>query len=229
MTETIIYLRTSTEDQNPMNQLKDCLSINHYGDHFVLEDKQSAFKDQERPSFENLKKLIREGKIKHLLVWDFDRLFRSRVKFKEFLVFIKAYGVQLHSYRQQWLEELYKIPSPWNEIVSDLMINIYGHIAEDESRKKSERVRIAVRKQDGTTVSYRGNKWGRPELPDSAVQHIKQLHEQGISIRKIAKQVTYWDKNKNKRPVSVGVVHKIIHQPIAEQDTVKGGVQEANK
>ena len=45
----IIYLRTSTDEQNPENQLKDCLSINKYGSYIVIEDKQTAYeKDLEK-------------------------------------------------------------------------------------------------------------------------------------------------------------------------------------
>ena len=42
---TIIYLRTSTEEQNPENQLKDCLSINKYGEYELFQEQQSAWKD----------------------------------------------------------------------------------------------------------------------------------------------------------------------------------------
>lgn len=133
-----IYIRTSTKDQNPENQLKDCLSINKYGDYEKIEDKQSAWNDhKEREGFEHLKQLIKTNKIEHLIVWDFDRIYRNRIRFKEFLTFLKAYKIQLHSFRQEWFEDLHKIPSPWNDIVYDLMINIYGHIAEEESKKNN--------------------------------------------------------------------------------------------
>jgi DNA invertase Pin-like site-specific DNA recombinase len=193
-----IYIRTSTEDQNPENQLKDCLSINTYGEYILFEDKQSAWKDSNRPSFDSLTKLIKSNNIEHLIVWDFDRLFRNRKKFKEYLLLLKAYNVALHSYRQIWLEDIYKIPSPWNDIVSDLMINIYGHIAEDESKKKSERVKIAQRIKNGMTYSYKGNKWGRKNL--STQKYNKILELQNLPIRKIAFEVG----------CSVGVVHKIL-------------------
>ena len=43
----IIHIRTSTEDQNPENQLKDCLSIykEEWGEYKLFEEKQSAWKD----------------------------------------------------------------------------------------------------------------------------------------------------------------------------------------
>lgn len=216
--KTIIYNRTSTEEQNPELQVKDCLSINNYGEYEIIQDKQSAWKDNvERQGFEQLKKRIQKGEVKHLIVWDFDRLFRNRKRFKEFLEFLKVYRVQLHSFRQNWFEQLHKIPEPWNEIVSELMINIYGHIAEDESKRKSDRVKNAVVQDQGITKSYKGNKWGRKPLPRSVIQEVLSKYEQGKSIRTISKEVTYWNHNNNKKNLSVGSVHKIIKENATEQ------------
>lgn len=211
MTEqtTKIYIRVSTEDQNAQNQLQDCLSINQYGDYDIIEDKQSAWKDNlEREGFTKLNNLIKQGKVKHLICWDFDRLYRNRTKFKEFLLLLKAFNVKLHSYRQNWFEDFNKIPSPWNEIVGDLIINIYGHIAEEESKKKSERVKLAVRKKSGEpTLSYKGNRWGRKALSTQKKNMIKDLHIQHKSIREIARELN----------ISIGVVHKTIKSFIEEK------------
>src|SRR6056297_3365852 len=137
MSNIIIYIRVSTQEQHAENQLEACNSINDYGDAEILKDKQSAFKDyKERPAFEKLKEKIKSGEVEHLVVFDFDRIYRNRKKFKQFLELLKGYDVKLHSYNQQWMENLNQIPSPWNDIVMDLMINIFGYLAEEESRKK---------------------------------------------------------------------------------------------
>ena len=199
--DTIIYIRTSTIEQNPENQLNGCESINSFGEYELIEDKQSAWKDNvERDGFERLKKLIKSRKVNHLIVWDFDRLYRNRIKFKQFLEFLRAYKVKLHSYRQLWLEEIHKVPEPWNDIVYDLLINIYGHIAQDESDKKSKRVKAAVRKKDGITKSYKGKKWGRKSLSTNKIRMIIELHKKEKSIRTISKELN----------ISLGVVHKYI-------------------
>lgn len=206
-----IYVRVSTEDQNPENQLKDCVSINSYGEYILFEDKQSAWKDTDRKGFDELNKLIKSNKLEHLIVWDFDRLFRNRKRFKEFLLLLKAYNVSLHSFRQSWLEEIYKIPNPWNDIVSDLMINIYGHIAEDESKRKSDRVKIAQRMREGITYSYKGNKWGRKSL--SAQKRNKIIEIKNLPIRMIAQNVG----------CSVGVVHKVLKEFQAQSIQLNNG------
>jgi hypothetical protein len=90
------------------------------------------------------------------------------------------------------------------------MINIYGHIAEDESNKKSSRVKIAVRRETGKTLSYKGNKWGRKELGDDIKQAIIMAYNQNKSYSQICSEVFYWDSSRNKKFVSKGFVHKTI-------------------
>ena len=90
----IIYLRTSTEEQNPTNQLNDCKSICNW-DYEVIEEKQSAFKDKDRPLFEQVKQMIKSKEVEHLIVWDWDRLFRDRKKLTDFFKFCELYNLSL--------------------------------------------------------------------------------------------------------------------------------------
>lgn len=207
--KTIIYIRTSTEEQNPANQLQDCISINSFGEYEVIEDKQSAYKDnKERVGFNKIVEQIRQNKVANLIVWDLDRVYRNRTKLKEFLELLKIYKVKLHSYRQKWLEDINKIPNPWNEIVYELLINVFGYIAEEESIKKSERVKLAIKKEQGVTKSYKGNKWGRKALSMQKKNQINELHQAKYSIRAIAQEMN----------ISVGAVHKYISK-IKEEKT----------
>ena len=217
MKETIIYIRTSTEEQNPKNQLEDCKKLAeklNLKDFEILEERKSAFKDNvKREIFNSIKKAIQKGEVKNLIVWDLDRLYRNRVKTVEFIRNYSKLGLRVYSYRQDWFERFNDIPEPFNEIMSDLMLQIVSWMAEEESKKKGERVKLAVRKEEGKpTKSYKGNVWGRKPLSQSTINQILQLHKQGLSIRKIARQVLYYDKNNNKKNVSIAVVHKIISQ-----------------
>lgn len=206
---TIIYIRTSTEDQNPKNQIKSCEKLSE-GEHEILEDKQSAFKDnKEREGFEKAKKLIKSGKIKHFIAWDLDRIYRNRIKLREFFEFCKMYKCSIHSVNQQWLEQLNKIPEPFNEIMHSLMLDLMGWLGEDESRKKSERVKLAVRKKNGVTKSYKGNKWGRKAVSKRIIDEVLELKDK-MSVREIATKVYVWDKNNNKKLIGKSTVHKII-------------------
>ena len=195
-----IYIRTSTEDQNPENQLKDCIALSGK-DYRLYTDKQSAYKDTvERKDFKQLMDDIKTRKISDVYVWDFDRVYRNRVKFKEFLEFIKVYGCKLHSFNQQWMENINDIPAPWNEIVSDMLIQIFGYIAEEESALKGRRVKAAMRERKDGIYSYKGNKWGRKTISTFKQNRINKLRGEGKSIREISKHLN----------MSVGAVHKYI-------------------
>ncbi len=208
----IIYLRTSTEEQNPENQLRDCKTLVK-GEFELIKEKQPAFKDKDRPNFERAKKLIKSGNIRHFIVWDLDRIYRNRIKLKQFFEFCKLYKCSIHSFRQKWLEQLHKIPEPFNEIMHDLMLNLMGWLAEDESKKKSERVKLAVRKKEGKpTKSYKGNKWGRKSLSKQMRTKIKDCIKENpkMSLREIA----------NELGLSKSVVHK-YSQEITKEKTVR--------
>jgi DNA invertase Pin-like site-specific DNA recombinase len=206
-----VYIRTSTEEQTPELQIRDIETISGK-DYQLFQDKQSAWKDNvDRDDFERLRKDIKDKKIKELYVWDLDRLFRNRKKLIEFFTFCKIYGCKIHSFNQQWLESLNSIQEPFNEIMHSLMLQIMGWLAEDESSRKSGRVKNAVRRKEGEpTRSYKGNRWGYHAVGKNTDSQIIELHKQGKSIRDIAKEVFYWNKSNNKKLVSVGYVHKVL-------------------
>jgi len=199
---TAVYLRTSTEEQNPENQKRECLSLVE-GEYRIFEEKQSAYKEKERKQFNLIKKEIKGRRIKKLVVWDLDRIERNRKRLIEFFEFCNLYKVAVISYRQQFLNTLLDIPSPFNEIMFNLMLQIMGWLAEEESLKKSERVKIAVRRKDGApTKSYKGNRWGRKPLSTQKKNLILKMREEKKSIRQIAGDLK----------ISIGAVHKTLTQ-----------------
>lgn len=213
--EVAIYLRTSTEEQNPQNQLRDCLGLlKDLGEteYEIYEEKQSAWKEEfKREEFNKIRELIKQRRIKILIVWDLDRLYRNRKNLVAFFKFCKAYDCKLFSYRQRFLEDINKAPAPWNEMLMDNMIFILGWIAEEESSKKSERVRASIKKnKQGKTISKYGKLWGGRPVPLRVRKQIVELRKQGKSFRDICKEVYYWDKSRNKHFVSMGFVHKVL-------------------
>lgn len=204
-----MYIRTSTEDQEPENQIKDTEKISGE-DYELFQDKQSAWKDnKDRPDFETLKRKIKKSKGGDLYVWDWDRLFRNRKKLKEFFQFCAIYHCRIHSFRQKFFESLYDVPAPFDEIMQELFLNLLGWLAEDESTKKSDRVKAAIRRVPGkATMSRGGKKWGRKAL--KVDDKIIAAHKEGKKLREICNEVFYWDKNNHKKYVSLGYVHKIL-------------------
>ncbi len=220
---TAIYIRTSTKEQNPQNQLDGCNSVNKWGDCEVFEDKQSAWKDTEnRPNFEKIIQLIKLKEIDHLIVWDLDRIYRRYDKISGFFELCKAYGCKVHSYRQAWLESLNDVPYPWRDIMMDFLIKVFGYIGQEESDKKSARVKASVvRTGDEPTKSYKGKKWGRKPLPEDIILQIFELRtgNPDISVREIAKRVTYWDKNRNLKRISKSTVQKLLGESNGQNDS----------
>ena len=101
----------------------------------------------------------------------------------------KHLGFAVRSFRQRFLQEIEKIPSPWNEIVNDMMIQVFGWLAEEESNKKSERIKNAIRKDSrGRTFSYKGNRRGRRKIDIDPYQVVR-LRKKPMSIRKIAEEL----------------------------------------
>jgi len=208
----VVYIRCSTPDQEPQLQLNDInLDLKPSIEALILKENISAWKEKtERPEFKRLEKLIRENKVKTLYVWNIDRIYRNRKKLVAFFALCKIYKVKVRSYCQKWLDGLYHTPEPFDEIIMDLFISLLGWIAESESNDKSSRIKMAIRKKNNTTYSYKGNLWGRKPFPTNTINRVLELHQNGLSIREIAKNVTVYDKNNNGRVISKSAVHKIL-------------------
>ncbi len=208
----VFYIRTSTSEQTPELQLSNIRSICESSDVTIFKEQDSAWAENvKRPEFEQIIQLIKYGKVKHLYVFDLDRIYRNRKKLTSFFVLCKTFGTQIHSYNQQWLENINAIPPPFNEIVQDLMVSLMGWLSEEESTKKSSRVKMAVVRNAKGTFSHKGNKWGRKGFPKQTINRVLELHQLGKSIRTICKEVVVYDsKHGNEKEISKSAVHKII-------------------
>lgn len=224
----ILYLRTSTKEQNPELQRSAGVEFSikiGLGEPEVFAEQGSAYKlEKIRPIWESvLEKAKREKRA--IIVWKYDRSFRNRAEFYKFMkIMFEVYGVKIYSVTEPSILSLWEIIDKTNtgnpivdefmkgmlKVMWDFMIQQAGEQAEEESRKKSERVKLAVRKENGTTTSYKGNKWGRKALSKNVINQVVELNKQGLSIRKIASQVTYWDRNNRKRQLSRSAVHKML-------------------
>jgi len=206
-----IFIRTSTTEQTPALQINDIKKAFSLEEFQLIEEQDSAYKETaKRTSFEKLKDLIKKYQVNNLYVWDLDRLYRNRVKLVEFLTLCKIYKTNVYSFNQQWLNSLQNIQPPFNEIMFNFMLEIMGWLAEDESLKKSLRVKMAVKKTQDGTFSYKGNRWGRKALSKQVIMKVKDLHQKGYSIRQIAAEVHIYDKNNNSKLISKSAVHKLI-------------------
>lgn len=228
MEKAIIYLRTSTKDQNPELQEPEVLKFcSEMGLEAVetVQEQGSAYKlEKIRPKWEHTIKRAKKEKL-NIVLWRYDRSFRNRKEFYKFMkVIFEVYGKKVYSVKEPHILSFWKMIDKshtedpvFNEFLKNifkaiwnLMIQQAGEQAEEESRKKSERVKMAVRKEGGVTRSYKGKRWGRKAL--KVDDKIIEVHREGKTIKKITEEVYYWDKNKHKKFVSVGYVHKVITQ-----------------
>lgn len=207
-----IYCRVSTIEQYPESQIKDCLEFaNNKGyevpKEYIFVEKLSAFKQIERPKYEKVKELARTGKVKAVIVWAFDRWVRNRDTLIEDTTLLSNYGVKLHSVKDAWLEAI-NIEGALGKTIREFLLGLIGSLGELESSRKSERVKIAYERVKAENRKYK--KWGRKSLPKRVIVQVLELHNQGLSMRKIANEMKYYDKNNNEKKVSIGAVHKII-------------------
>ena len=217
--KAIIYLRTSTKDQNPELQRKQCI---YFGDVMNLDiveivvEQGSAYKlEKIRPKWESVVERAKKEKL-HIILWRYDRSFRNRAEFFKFMkVIFEVYGKKVYSVTEPSILSFWNMMSNnhsdnpvYNELLNgifkalwDFMIQQSGEEAEDESRKKSNRVKLAVVKEKGkSTKSYKGNKWGRPKVHTNKINVILELRNKGLSYRDI----------KEKSGLSIGKISQIL-------------------
>lgn len=205
----IAYLRVSDPDQHPENQRQHLQEIAGEGTVFEVE-KQSAWKYEQRsrrPVFDRIYREIERGRVRTLYVWDLDRIYRNRKLLKAFVELCHARGTRLVSYRQQWLQQIQQIPAPWNEIVYDLLIQLWGWMAEDESEKRSDRTKAGMAR-----AKAQGKVIGRPSVVDLVMPHVVELRNQlGLdgalpSPAELARQVS----RRVKRKVSESTIRRCL-------------------
>ena len=227
MDKAIIYLRTSTKDQNPELQREDCVKFCAERSLEVVDvvsEQGSAYKlEKVRPKWEAVVKKAKKEKL-DIIIWKYDRCFRNRKEFFNFMKVMfevynkKVYSITEHSIINFW-ELMDKFKPTGNPVFDELLKGIFkvlwdfmiqnaGEAAEDESKKKSERVKMAVRKECGVTKSYNGKKWGRKALKID--DKIIEEYNKGKNYRQITEEIFYWDTNNHKKFVSLGYVGKIL-------------------
>ncbi len=207
-----IYLRTSTAEQHPENQLQACEEFARargYEIEGVYEEKISGWKQVERPKYELIKEKTRKAEINAVVVWRLDRWVRNRETLLSDVTILRGYNCKLHSVQEAWLEAI-NIDGPLGKTIQDFLLGLVGSLAEMESKIKSERIRLSVRREGEVTSSYKGNKWGRKPISEEVIEQIMQLRNEGKSYTEITKKVFYWNKSNNKRYVSKAFVSKIL-------------------
>lgn len=233
--KVIIYRRVSSkgDKQDPKLQNNDCLEfckLNNFEVVENFEEKGSAYQLKNKRLLWEKTKTTAEKTKANIVLWRYDRAFRNRQEFFKFMkIMFEVYGLKVYSVKEPSIISFYKLIQETKSenpifdnllkgimtLVWDFQIQQTGEQSEEDSRKISQRVKMAVVKEKGKpTKSYKGNIWGRTSLPKRTEKEIIEIKQKNphMSIREIADSVFYWDKHKNRKFVSKSVVHKILSQ-----------------
>jgi len=182
----VIYARVSTGEQTTENQvleLKKVAERNGWDIEAIYEDTISGAKSK-RPELDKLLKGVIRKDFDVVMVWDVSRLGRSLKHLVELLEDFNTKGVNLY-FHQQGIDTT--TPS------GKMMFQMCGVFAEFERSILQERVKAGLER-----ARAQGKTLGRPKVPPIKVRKIKELREQGLSYRAIAKRT--------------GVSHGKVHQ-----------------
>lgn len=162
------YIRVSTVEQNTARQL-DGLALDK-----VYTDKCSG-KDTDRPELKVMLEHLREGDTVH--VHDISRMARNVGNLLDLVESLRNRGVTLKFHK----ENMTFTPDK-NDPMQELMLTMLGGIYQ------FERSMILERQREGIAIAKAEGKYkGRPKSIDR--QRVKQMLDDGTSIRKIAAQL----------------------------------------
>ena len=186
-----LYTRTSTDDQTTSNQVRELKEIaKRKGLVIVSEfsDVMSGAKGRDkRTGFDNLIKGAVKKDFDTILVWSVDRLGRSLQDLVSFLNEIHSVDCDLY---------IHQSGIDTSTPAGKMMFQMCGVFAEFERGMIRERVKAGQAR-----AKAEGKHIGRPSnLNKGLVHSIKYMREQGVGIRKIAKDLK----------VGVSTVYKVM-------------------
>jgi DNA invertase Pin-like site-specific DNA recombinase len=182
MTNAAIWARVSTDQQTPDNQLPDLERFcSHRGytitRRYILSD-VSAFNGGHR---EHLKAMLDDayrGEFSVLVVWALDRLTRGGIE--ELLRIVRELrerGCTLISVQEPWCNG--------TDRTTELLISVSGWVAEQESARRSERVKagLARRRAQGKPMGGAASKRGKDKRKRSTEGYQRAWGQDGARRR----------------------------------------------
>lgn len=150
-----IYTRVSTDKQDSTNQMPQLENLCHDRGWDIVDiysEDETAWKDGHQHELSRLLDIVKSRQKRYdiVLCWALDRMTRQGpAAILSLAHTFLLYGVRLISYQESWTE------TPGG--TSDLLFSIYGWIAQQESKHRSERTKAALAKKKAA-----GMKLGRP-------------------------------------------------------------------
>ena len=150
------YVRCSSQKQNEARQIE---ALHKYGlsdDQIVIDKESGKIDTDERTRYSTLRKLLRAGDV--LVIDAVDRIGRTKVNIKDEIEYLKKKGVRLVILSLPTTMIQVEQNQAWVvDMVTNLLIEVYSSIAEQELVEKERRTRagIEVAKAAG---KYKGRK-----------------------------------------------------------------------
>lgn len=179
-----LYARVSTKDgrqdtENQLGELREYCQKQGWEIAGEYVDHESGGTSK-RPHFQQMFADARVRKFDLVLFWSLDRLSREGVSATlAHLERMTDAGVEWRSFTEQYLDSC--------GIFRDAVLSILATIAKQERIRRSERASAAIAKlrRQGKT-DHLGRK---PKVIGAKLATVRQLHADGLSLRKIAAQV----------------------------------------
>ena len=179
MKKVCLYCRVSTTHQTSENQLRELRAVAERMGYeivseFIDNGISGAKSRKDRPALDEMMKLATQRKFEMVMCWSIDRLGRSLQHLVEILNELQAMKIDLF-FMQQGMDTT--TPS------GRMIFSVFGAIGEFERNLIRERVIAGQQraKASGTHI-------GRPtKMNDGMRSAIKAMHQNGMSIRQIAK------------------------------------------
>ena len=156
MSRCAIYVRVSTDEQNPYSQEE--ILTKWAGDlgmsvYEVFTDICSGG-DSNRPQFKQMCEAARIGQFNSLLIWSLDRLSREGIQqTRAYLNRLRSYNVNIMSYTEPWLDTM-RGDGVYQEMVYDILIGVYASLARAEREKISDNTKRGIK--NNPNVGKRG-------------------------------------------------------------------------
>jgi len=209
MSKASILLRVSTIDQEEeeyKNPSKNFVIENNWDLFKIYREKGSAYKNsfEERKVFQKLIREAKENNVTHLVVYNMDRFSRlpaeQVLKYTEYLG--KEYNLEVHAVDGDNWSELVNTVSKMKtlgfigeamaQMLETLLKGLEHKRAYEESRAKSEKVKLRVKKDKfGITTSSYGNKWGKKRKSNNNYKKILEYKKANpkLSMNKISQNL----------------------------------------
>jgi DNA invertase Pin-like site-specific DNA recombinase len=194
-TTVALYLRVSTEDQDLAGQERELRTeANRRGWQVVAvyAEKVSGRGKVERREYDRLlaDANLRERRWEHLLVWALDRFSREETftRATQAVLDLEMLEIGFHSLKEPTLD------TPEDGVPNlgrDVLLALLPVIASFESKRRSERVRVAMREiKEGRRRTRSGRPPGRPRrVTPEVASRVRELRSRGLRWKVIAQYV----------------------------------------